>query len=147
MNAAAAPPVPCERRAESQAYAAEVNQRVFAQWRHAEGDRVVLVFQLDETGRLVSSKVRTSSSEAAASAAMQAFVAASPYPPMPPEAQCLARVKLIASLDGSEAATGARAPAPATAEPRSLWQRWGVLAGGPVLALVAVLLLTRARRG
>jgi len=145
-----APIVACEDRPESQAYVAAVKERAFARW-HVPADHpetVVVGFQLDEHGRILSSQVRSSSSDAAASAAMQALVEGSPYPPMPPEVQCLARAKLTARFEtvkppsgpAPSAATPAE-PATATTGPRWLW----TVAPALVL-LVGALWFIRARR-
>ena len=59
----------------------------------------MIAFRLDEHGEILSAEVRTKTSEAAARSASEALAAGAPYPEMPPEARCLARMKLIARFE------------------------------------------------
>lgn len=105
MTADAAPPPAasasvCASLPESRAYLAGVHDRAMARWEARDGDAgsVVIAFAVDRQGELVYSEVRSAPSVAIGRDAQRALAAASPYPPMPEPAQCLAGLRLVATF-------------------------------------------------
>ena len=143
-----AAPVACVDRPESRTYVAAVKERAYGRWTAADepGASAVIAFRLDEHGVILSAEVRTKTSEAAAQSASEALASGAPYGEMPPEARCLARMKLIARFE----APPPPEPAPAERREREPAERpsWGRLVSiaGPILALIGALLARRAQK-
>ena len=151
MNADSPPPVTapvaCVDRAESRAYVAAVQERAYSRWTPLVEDpagNAVIRFRLDEQGRVLSSEMVSTTSEGLGRSAREALAAGAPYPPMPPEAQCLARLGLLARFETPTP------PAPAARREREPAARpsWGRLLSiaGPILALIAAALTRRAQK-
>jgi TonB family protein len=83
----------CTRRPEVQAYLDQVEERTLARWRTPPGvadSSVTLRFQLDVAGSAQQVELVRAASNALGASAIDAMRAASPFPPMPDPARCLA---------------------------------------------------------
>jgi TonB family protein len=83
----------CTQRPEVQAYLLQVEERTKARWRTPPGvpdSEVTLRFQLDVAGSAQHVELVHAASNALGASAVDAMRAASPFPPIPDSARCLA---------------------------------------------------------
>lgn len=94
--------VDCFRRREVQSYLGGVETRTLDRWVLPPGvekdQRVTLRFHIDVAGSATKVELVRASNNALGVSAIDALRAASPFPPMPEPARCLARVPIVATF-------------------------------------------------
>jgi hypothetical protein len=92
----------CLHRAAVQSYLVQVKQRTYERWVLPPGvdagRKVTLRFHLDVAGSLASVAPVRGDDNALGASAADALHAASPFPPMPDEARCLAEVPIVGTF-------------------------------------------------
>jgi TonB family protein len=100
-GAAAALDAECQGRPEVRSYLGEIHERTMARWRTPPGvadSEVTLRFQLDVAGSAHRVELVHAASNALGASAVDAMRAASPFPPMPDRARCLADKHITAKF-------------------------------------------------
>jgi TonB family protein len=92
----------CIQRPAVQSYLAEVKQRTYERWVLPPGvdagRTVTLRFHLDVAGSASKVEIAKAEDNALGASAVDALRAASPFPPMPEEARCLAQVPIVGTF-------------------------------------------------
>jgi TonB family protein len=92
----------CFRKPEVQDYIAVVRQRMLARWVLPPGVdaglRVMLRFHLDVAGSATNVAVVKADDNALGASAVDALRSASPFPPMPDDARCLAQIPIVGTF-------------------------------------------------
>jgi TonB family protein len=90
----------CTKRPEVQAYLEQVHQRMYARWilpaQTPPNQSIRLRFRLDPSGSATNVRFLEAPNQLLGESAVQALRAASPFPPMPERARCLAQDSLTA---------------------------------------------------
>ncbi len=98
----------CNDRPEVQAYMAQIRSRTLQRWRLPPGvpvnERVMLRFKLDVAGSASAVHVVKASDNALGASAVDAMRSASPFPPIPEAARCLARGRIRATFSSESIA-------------------------------------------
>ena len=98
----------CNDRPEVQAYMAQIRSRTLQRWRLPPGvpvdERVTLRFKLDVAGSASAVHVVKSSDNALGASAVDAMRSASPFPPIPEAARCLAQGRIRATFSSESVA-------------------------------------------
>ncbi len=99
----------CQERPEVQAYLVQVDERINSRWRLPPGvpnSEVTLRFQLDVAGSAQQVELVRAASNALGASAVDAMRAASPFPPMPERARCLADRRILGKFRTTSAGAG-----------------------------------------
>jgi TonB family protein len=98
----------CNDRPEVQAYMAQIRSRTLERWKLPPGvpvnERVTLRFKLDVAGSASSVHVVKASDNALGASAVDAMRSASPFPPIPEAARCLAQGRIRATFSSESVA-------------------------------------------
>jgi TonB family protein len=98
----------CNDRPEVQAYMAQIRTRTLERWKLPPGvpvnERVTLRFKLDVAGSASSVQVVKASDNALGASAVDAMRSASPFPPIPEAARCLAQGRIRATFSSESVA-------------------------------------------
>jgi TonB family protein len=101
-------PIRCNDRPEVQAYMAQIRARILDRWRLPPGvpvdEWVTLRFRLDVAGSASGVEVLKASDNALGASGVDAMRAASPFPPIPEGARCLARTGIRATFSSESVA-------------------------------------------
>ena len=102
--------VRCNDRPAVQAYMLKIRARTLERWKLPPGipvqERVTLRFKLDVAGSASAVQLVNASSNALGASAVDAMRAASPFPPIPEAARCLAQGRIRATFTSSESVAG-----------------------------------------
>ena len=98
----------CNDRPEVQAYLAQIKSRMWQRWKLPPGvpvnERVMLRFKLDVAGSASAVHVVKASDNALGASAVDAMRSASPFPPIPEAARCLAQGRIRATFSSESVA-------------------------------------------
>jgi TonB family protein len=97
----------CLKRSEVQSYMGLVKDRMYSRWQLPPGvpadQKVTLKFMLDVAGSASNVELVRASDNALGASAVDALRAASPFPPIPERARCLAQRRLIGTFSNPSA--------------------------------------------
>lgn len=99
----------CHERPEVQAYLLQVEERTKARWRTPPGvpdSEVTLRFEIDVAGSAQQVELVRAANNALGASAVDAMRAASPFPPMPERARCLADRRILGKFRTTSAGAG-----------------------------------------